>query len=383
MKLVVEGWRFVHHSFAVANQHQLLEFLRRPQIQVFHRELPYLDHTWQPQAGLFTEAEEQQLRQIPPPPLHLRADATLRMVMPYDLSDSDSQRTYVFATTEWRIVQKAMMEMMGVEDFGQAHRDSETVIITPSHWSRDGFLRAGAVPERVRVVPLGVDTAVFHPATAAQRQRWRQQSQLEGCFAFLNIGVMTWNKGLRMLVKAFAEVTQRYPQARLVLKGSDAIRNSRKFVLEGLNEMLTPQERDRVIPRLAYIGRSLSTQELAQLYQTCDAYISPYLAEGFNMPVLEAAASGLPILCTQGGSTDDFTDRRFTRYIDSELKQVEWDHEIRDYLHPSLEHTVALMSQLIETPSFIEQARRTAPEWVQQGFTWQQIVDRLLGVMDS
>ena len=146
--------------------------------------------------------------------------------------------------------------------------------------------------------------------------------------------------------------------------------------------MLTPQERDRVIPRLAYIGRSLSTQELAQLYQTCDAYISPYLAEGFNMPVLEAAASGLPILCTKGGSTDDFTDRRFTRYIDSELKQVEWDQEIRDYLHPSLEHTVTLMSQLIETPSFVEQARRTAPEWVQQGFTWQQIVDRLLGVME-
>ncbi len=381
MKLIVEGWRFVHHSFAVANQHQLLEFLRRPQLTVFHRELPYLDQHWQPQSGLFTQTEETQLRQIPPPPLNLRADATLRMAMPYDLSNGDSQRTYVFATTEWRIVQKAMMEMMGVEDFGQAHRNSDVVIITPSHWSRAGFLKAGAVPERVMVVPLGVDTAVFHPPTAAQRQQFRRESQLEGGFAFLNVGVMTWNKGLRMLVKAFAQVTERYPQARLVLKGSDAIRQSRKFVIEGLNEMLTPQERDRVIPRLAYIGRSLSTQELAQLYQTCDAYISPYLAEGFNMPVLEAAASGLPILCTKGGSTDDFTDRSFTGHIDSELKWVEIDQEVRDYLHPSLEHTVTLMTRLIETPTFVEQARRTAPKWVQDRFTWSQIVDRLLKVM--
>lgn len=381
MKLVVEGWRFVHHSFAVANQHQLLEFLRRPQLQVFHRELPYLDQNWQPQSGLFTHEEERQLQQIPPPPLNLQADATLRMVMPYDLSNSESHRTYVFATTEWRIVQKAMLEMMGIDDFGQAHRQSDTVIITPSHWSRAGFLKAGAVPERVLVVPLGVDTAVFHPATLEERQRLRRQSQLEGCFAFLNIGVMTWNKGLRMLVKAFAQVTERYPQARLVLKGSDAIRESRKFVLESLNEMLTPQERDRVIPRLAYIGRSLSTQELAELYQTCDAYISPYLAEGFNMPVLEAAASGLPILCTRGGSTDDFTNHSFTDYIESQVKQVEMDGEIRDYLHPSLEHTVTLMSKLIETPSFVQQARRSAPSWVEQGFTWEQIVDRLLDVM--
>lgn len=381
MKLVVEGWRFVHHSFAVANQHQLLEFLRRPQLQVFHRELPYLDQNWQPQSGLFTHEEERQLQQIPPPPLNLQADATLRMVMPYDLSNSESHRTYVFATTEWRIVQKAMLEMMGIDDFGQAHRQSDTVIITPSHWSRAGFLKAGAVPERVLVVPLGVDTAVFHPATLEERQRLRRQSQLEGCFAFLNIGVMTWNKGLRMLVKAFAQVTERYPQARLVLKGSDAIRESRKFVLESLNEMLTPQERDRVIPRLAYIGRSLSTQELAELYQTCDAYISPYLAEGFNMPVLEAAASGLPILCTRGGSTDDFTNHSFTDYIESQVKQVEMDGEIRDYLHPSLEHTVTLMSKLIETPSFVQQARRSAPSWIEQGFTWEQIVDRLLDVM--
>lgn len=381
MQIVVEGWRFVPHSFAIANQHQLLEMLRRSHLQVFHREAPYFHADWTPEPGLFEPAQEDRLRRIPEPPPHLHADATLRMTLPYDLSSSNAKRTCVFGTTEWRIVQKLMLQSMGVRDFGEAHRNSDVVIITPSNWSRAGFLQAGAVPERVVVVPHGVETRVFHPMLHEDRQALRREWQLDGCFAFLHVGIMTWNKGIRLLVKAFARVVERYPQARLVLKGTDAIRKSREFVVNTLDEMLTAAERDRVIPRLAYVGKNLSSRELAQLYQACDAYISPYLAEGFNMPVLEAAACGMPIICTQGGPTDDFTDPAFTGYINSQLSQVEMAGEVRSYLHPDLEHTIALMCELIETPAFCAQARRTAPQWVQSQFTWEHIVDRLLAVM--
>lgn len=381
MKLAIEGWRFVPHSFAIVNQHQLLELRRRSHVQLFHREAPYPNPDWTPKPGLFAPEQEAQLRQIPPPPPGFYADATLRLTMPYNLRSGRSDRTYVFGTTEWRIVQKLMTRSMGVRDFGEAHRNSEAVLITPSNWSRSGFLRAGAEPERVVVVPHGVDPQVFSPLPEAERRRLRRQWHIDDTFIFLHVGIMTWNKGLRLLVKAFAAVTERYPQARLVLKGTDSIRNSRRFVVNTLNEMLSPTEYDRVLPRLCYIGKNLPAPELAQLYQTCDAYISPYLAEGFNMPVLEAIACGLPVLCTKGGPTDDFTDASFTRYIDSTLAQVEVDREIRDYLHPDLDHTIALMSDLIERPAFCQQAGRIAPDWVRSRLTWSHVVDRLLAVM--
>jgi glycosyltransferase involved in cell wall biosynthesis len=381
MRIIVEGWRFVPHSFAIANQFQLLELLGRSNLELFHRDLPYFDPEWQPQRGLFTPPEEEALSRIPAPEANLVADAVLRMVMPYNLKPSAAKRTCVFATTEWGIVQKLMLQLMGVPAFWDAHHNSDTIIVTPSHWSRQGFLRSGADPDRVVVVPHGVDTRVFYPLAEDERVVLRQQRGLENCFVFLNIGVMTWNKGIRPLLKAFAAVVERYPQVRLILKGTEAIRTSRDFIVDAIHGILTKAQAAQVIPRIAYIGDNLSSRELAQLHQVADAYVTPYLAEGFNMPVLEAAACGLPIVCTRGGPTDDFTRSDFALYINSELKTMEIEHETRFYLHPDLEHSIELMTKVIENSEFRSQARQAGSQFVATYYTWKHVVDQLLEIL--
>lgn len=381
MRIIVEGWRFVPHSFAIANQFQLLELLQRSNLELYHRDMPYFDPEWQPQPGLFAPTEEEALSRIPAPDANLSADAVLRMCMPYNLKSSAAKRTCVFATTEWGIIQKLMLKLMGVPAFWDAHHNSDTIIVTPSNWSRQGFLRSGADPDRVVVVPHGVDTRVFHPLPEDERAVLRRQRGLDDCFVFLNIGVMTWNKGIRPLLKAFAAVVERYPHARLILKGTEAIRKSRDFIVEAMQGILTKAQAAQVIPRLAYIGDNLSVGELAQLHQIADAYVTPYLAEGFNMPVLEAAACGLPIVCTRGGATDDFTRSDFALYIDSKLKTMEIENETRFYLHPDLDHTIELMGKAIENSTFRSQAHQMGPQLIANRYTWQKIVDRLLEVL--
>jgi glycosyltransferase involved in cell wall biosynthesis len=381
MQIIVEGWRFLTHSFAIANQYQLLELLRRSHVQLFHRDMPYFDENWQTQYGLFAPDEEIALRQIPSPPPGQWADVVLRMSLPYNLKPAAAKRTCVFGTTEWGIVQKLMLNLMGVSAFWDAHRNTETRIITPSNWSREGFLRSGADPHRTVVVPHGVDNRTFVPLPPEQRQALRQHFGLDDCFVFLNIGVMTWNKGIRPMLKAFAAVVERYPHARLILKGTEAIRRSRDFIVSDLKTILTDAEIDRVVPRIAYIGKSMSAGELAQLHQIADIYLAPYIAEGFNMPVLEAMSCGLPIICTQGGPTDDFTRSEWTFYIQSRLETMEVDHETRFYLNPDLEHLIELMGQAIEQPEFRQKAARLSPQFVAQHYTWAHIIDRLLATI--
>jgi len=381
MQIIVEGWRFVPHSFAIANQFQLLEFLRRSDLEVYHREMPYFQDDWQRKSGLFDRDREEQLKNLPTPPANFSGDATLRMFMPYDFTPSKSRRTVVFATTEWGIVQKVMLSMMGVHSIWDAHHDNDTIIVTPSNWSKTGFLRHGAVSDRIVVIPHGVDTEVYRPLPEMEREYLRQQWGLDDCFVFLNISIMTWNKGIRPLLKAFAAIVDRYPQARLILKGSDAIRRSRDMVIQDLREMLTPAQIDRVLPCIAYIGDSLPASEMARLHQIADAYIAPYLAEGFNMPVLEAAACGLPVICTKGGPTDDFTTSEFALYIDSALTTMEMNHETRFYLHPDLDSIIEMMSKAIESPGFLDSARRFSPGFVRDRYTWAKIVDRWLEIL--
>jgi glycosyltransferase involved in cell wall biosynthesis len=55
---------------------------------------------------------------------------------------------------------------------------------------------------------------------------------------------------------------------------------------------LSDAEKRTIEPRLHYHGNTLSFGDMALMYQMADAYVSPYFSEGFNMPVLEAAACG-------------------------------------------------------------------------------------------
>jgi glycosyltransferase involved in cell wall biosynthesis len=96
------------------------------------------------------------------------------------------------------------------------------------------------------------------------------------------------------------------------------------------------------------------------------------------MPVLEAAACGLPIICTGGGSTDDFVTGKFARKIDSvETSRILDDQEFVG-LRPNLDHLIALMCSTIEDASWRGQAGKEGPLHVQTHYSWDMVADRLV-----
>ncbi|NER36759.1 MAG: glycosyltransferase family 4 protein [Oscillatoria sp. SIO1A7] len=355
--------------------------LDRSCLEIFHRDLPYLKPTWRSAAGLFEGLLEKnaaaKLEAIASPPPDLAADALFRIALPYNLQPGKAKKTIVFCTTEGGIVTNSMLAGMGVASIQEALGEDVT-IMTPSHWSKSGFLRSGVDESRLVVIPHGVDTNIYKPLPEAERIAVRRELGLEGYFAFLNIGILSPNKGIRPLLKAFAAIADRYPQARLVLKGADSMFESQKFLREAAQAVLTEAEAAKVEPRLAYLGKSLSFAEMIRLYQAVDAYVSPYLAEGFNMPVLEAAACGLPVICTKGGPTDDFTHRDFALPIESQLQPLAIAGETVFILVPDLEHLINRMEQAIERSNFRQQARHAGPSFVAANFTWKQVVNQLI-----
>ncbi len=382
MRITVEGWRFLSHSYALVNQFLLLTWLERADCQLFHRDVPYYSPAWKACSGLFDPEREKKLRSLAAPPPGAEMDAVLRINVPFNiLPAGNAPLTGVWATTEFGLVQNEMLQLMGVKDLTQVHADSSVLLITCSQWSRAGFIRSGAHPSRVVVVPLGVEPDYFHPLPEAERQALRKMVQGEDKFIFLNVGMMTKNKGTAYLLKAFAIIAQKYPQARLLMKGGDTMYPSLQYLQQVGQEVLTPAEMARVESRLLYKGEALSFLDVARFYQLADAYVTPYLAEGFNLPALEAAACGIPVLCTRGGPTDDFVDPCFARTIDSQLTPVLLNGEERYGLMPSLDHLVALMEEVIQDSALRQQAREQGPRYVQQRFTWKQTAEQMLGVL--
>lgn len=371
LNLAVEGWRFLSHSYAIVNQWHLLDLARAPDIALRVKDLPFFQNKWREQAGLFPEAQERTLRSLPLLTPDFTPDVTWRTAFPYDFSPAMAGKTVVFGTAEGRRV-----DLPENTDVPAIVANPAITVATPSRWSAEGFRRLGFDDTRIAIIPHGAAPEMFRRRPGA-RETLRQRLGLAG-FVFMNVvGAMTLNKGIDVLLQAFAVVAERHKDARLFLKGADGLYASLNSVSKMLG-LLPPASARLIAERLVYNGQALSMADMAALYQAADAYVSPYRAEGFNIPVLEAAASGLPVICTRGGPTDDFIAPDFARPVDSRrVSDSPW-FPGSDILEPDVDHLVALMDRLITDQAFCDQAAAAGPAHVAGAFTWSHAVDKML-----
>jgi glycosyltransferase involved in cell wall biosynthesis len=93
--------------------------------------------------------------------------------------------------------------------------------------------------------------------------------------------------------------------------------------------------------------------------------------------VLEAAACGLPVICTRGGSTDDFVDDSWCLRMGGVQKQVTHG----TIIEPDLDQFTSLLDRAIRDDAWRAAAGQAARRWACDRFTWKHSVDKLLQVM--
>jgi glycosyltransferase involved in cell wall biosynthesis len=370
-KLLVEGWLSFCHSYAVVNQWQLLSLRKKPNIETYFRETAPYNKKWAALKGMFDVGDAEYLSSIQDcDPAD--CDAVYRISFPYNFKDI-RKKTAVFITSEYKILLQHQYETFA--DFQACMNQPHVKIITPSTWSAEGFYRQGCNADQVLVVPHGVDTMLFKKSDE-KRNEVRQNLGLNG-FVFMNIGAMSENKGIGLLLKAFAAVASERPDVRLVLKGTDGLYPSTELLKKTLSE-LSVDEQNMVISKCSYIGSSLSMSGMSDMYQAADAYVSPYMAEGFNMPVLEALACGVPVICTKGGATDDFALDEFSLKIDSKLTAVGVNDAVGEMLVPDLDHLIHLMFKVMDDAEWRSSASDKAVAHVNKHYTWDVVTDILV-----
>jgi len=304
--LLVEGWRGVNHSYALVNQYQLLEMLRRPQWQVYHRDLPFAMAHWNRQANGtgFTPQDLALLDGIAEPG-EQHVDAILRLASPTRAVLPEGPRQLTFMVTELGLSDTSFD---GAKPDVASYTRDENLIITPTNWSKDRLVDFGFDAGGINVVPHGVRMSTFHPLSVQERETNRANLGLQPHeLVFLNLGVATWNKGLDLTLLAFARARQRHSHLRLILKDQrDLYGLSVEPVLQDVRTRHPELFTEQTLAAIMVVPGNLKPAELRLLYGVADCYVSPYRGEGFNLPVLEAIACGTPVVVTAGGATDDF-----------------------------------------------------------------------------
>jgi glycosyltransferase involved in cell wall biosynthesis len=162
------------------------------------------------------------------------------------------------------------------------------VIFAPSQSTAAELIDSGIEPRKIRVYPRGVDLERFHPD--------KRNGFLENRFGLqpgvklLYVGRVSKEKNLEMLGRVFKEISRN--------------RDSMHLVVVGDGPYLKDMQRELAGSPVTFTGY-LEGEDLAAVYASCDLFIFPSTTDTFGNVVLEAQASGIPVIVSNTGGPQE------------------------------------------------------------------------------
>lgn len=164
-------------------------------------------------------------------------------------------------------------------------------ILTNSSCTRNDLIsRLGIPPDRIHVVPLGLNPGLRPPAADEEVVSARAALGLPREQILLHTGQPVFYKNIEGLLRSF-QILLRRGEAVWLVRAGGYLRQGQRCLARRLG----------VAHRLLELG-PLSHEKLYLLYRAADLLVFPSWYEGFGLPPLEAMASGLPVIVSNRGA---------------------------------------------------------------------------------
>ena len=203
-----------------------------------------------------------------------------------------------------------LRDIIRLSDAAVADLNRNRLLLAVSRATRDSHIAQGLQEQRLRVLYNGVDCRQFQPRPRTG-SLCRELAIPEAAFLVLTIGQIGLRKGQDVLAKAAALAAASLPDVHYVLVGERLSAKPESvayeqwvadaFQIAGLGN------------RLHRLGRR---DDVPRLMNECDLLVHPAHQEPLGRVLLEAAASGLPVVATRvGGTPEIFDDERGARLV--------------------------------------------------------------------
>ena len=236
---------------------------------------------------------------------------------------------------------------------------------TVSQWGVNILVQNGVREELVHCVPEGVDTEIFKPKQMVMNKRDPE------IFRFLSIGKFEPRKGQVELLRAYAEEFEKGEPVKLSMLVHNPYLNDFNPEAEIAKLGLPPHPPIEILPQQA------SAHHLANLYNSCNAFVLPTRGEAWGLPIIEAMACGLPAIVTNYSGLTEYANADNALLIDIEGLEDVYDPQFYpdkgkhgQWAAPSIKHLRQLMRRVVENREEAEEKGLRAAKEMQEKWQW-------------
>ncbi len=167
--------------------------------------------------------------------------------------------------------------------------DQMDQVYVPSRSTAQELTHKGIKSERIRLFPRGVDIRRFHPSKR-NPLFLRDRFQVGDGTKLLYVGRISKEKDLALLAEVFKTLTAAHDHLQLIIVGDGPYLLELQESLKGTPTVFTGY---------------LEGEDLSAVYASCDLFVFPSATDTFGNVVLEAQASGIPVVVTDSGGPQE------------------------------------------------------------------------------
>jgi glycosyltransferase involved in cell wall biosynthesis len=249
-----------------------------------------------------------------------------------------------------------------------------------STYVRDWMAASGVDPDRLTVLPLGVDQERFHPGVAPA-----DLGDAAPGLRFLFVGGLHGRKGVDLLLDAYERAFRRDDDVTLVVKDFGP---RGPYPPGPLDERVRRMAARDQGPRVLHLSVPIAEDAMPGLYAACDALVHPARGEAYGLTIAEAMACGLPVVIPDLGAARDFADGDTALLVPARPVTLpathvgQWAMDRAPVVHEvDTDDLAATMRRVYEDRAGAAEVGARASRAIRAGHTWERtaevVIDRV------
>jgi len=242
----------------------------------------------------------------------------------------------------------------------------------PSKWQKECSIKQGYPEDKIQVVPEGVDVDIFYPDSTV-----RHEVTSDGRFKFFLVGRWDYRKSTKEIIQTFLETFNKSEPVDLIV----SIDNMWGEEMDGLKTTEERLEHYGLNDDRIKILHFPSRMDYIDILKSVDVFVSCARSEGWNLPLIESMACGVPSIYSDCCAQLEFASGRgipvkivgekaanlndYGRYTMSDLPG--------NYYEPDFDHLSEVMRLSYEKHETLKKLALVDSKHIREEFSWEKI----------